>query len=89
MEERHEIIEFPDNSPVKIFLHRLGNVNRHWHNSLEILFLLSGTLHAIVDDQSYQLKEEDLLLINSNSIHSLPDQLQLFHLRSQTARAFL
>ncbi len=71
MEERHEIIEFPDNSPVKIFLHRLGNVNRHWHNSLEILFLLSGTLHAIVDDQSYQLKEEDLLLINSNSIHSL------------------
>lgn len=71
MEERHEIIEFPDNSPIKVFLHRLGNVNRHWHNSLEILFLLSGTLHAVVDDQSYQLREEDLLLINSNSIHSL------------------
>lgn len=71
MEERHEIIEFSKDSPVKFFLHRLGNVNRHWHNSIEILFVLNGTLQASVDRQTYTLGPEDVLLINSNSLHSL------------------
>ena len=32
MEHRHEVVNFPDNSPVKIFIHKLGDVNMHWLN---------------------------------------------------------
>ena len=71
MEERHEIIKFPRNLSMKIFLHRIGSVNRHWHRSFELLFLLEGSVHTGMDGQSFDMAEGDVLLINSNSIHEL------------------
>lgn len=71
MEERYEIINYPDDIPVRVFHHRLGSVPKHWHESLELLFVLTGEVHAVVDDQTIILKTSDLLVINSCSIHEL------------------
>lgn len=71
MEQMHEIIQFDNSVPVKCFLHKLGYSNRHWHDSMELLFILSGSTDLIVEDQVYRLHEEDLVLINSNKIHEL------------------
>lgn len=71
MEERYEIIEFPRNLDMKIFMHKIGDVNRHWHRSLELLFLLEGSVHAGIDGQIFDMSEGDVVLINSNSIHEL------------------
>lgn len=71
MEERHEIIEFPRNLSMKIYMHRLGDVTLHWHRSLELLLLLEGTVHASVDGKSFNMSVGDILLINSNSLHEL------------------
>ena len=71
MEERHEIIEFPRNLSMKIFMHRIGSVNRHWHRSLELLFLLEGSARVGMDGKSFDMAEGDVVLINSNSIHEL------------------
>ena len=71
MEERHELIEFPKNLHIKIFLHKIGSVTRHWHRSIELLFVLEGAAHVIMDEQSFSLAGGDILLINSNSIHAL------------------
>lgn len=71
LEERHEIIEFSPNIPLKIFMHKLGFVAKHWHKSLELLMVLEGVIEITVDDSSYTLKSEDIILINSNSIHEI------------------
>ncbi len=71
LEERHEIIEFPPNIPLKIFMHKLGSVDNHWHRSIEILMVLDGTITISIDNTNYTLSSEDIILINSNTIHSL------------------
>lgn len=43
----------------------------HWHKEIEILFLLSGELQITVDNTEYSLKTGDIILINSNQIHSI------------------
>ena len=71
MEERHEIIEFPRDLQMKVFLHKVGNVARHWHRSLELLFVLEGQVHVRMDEKPSLLSGGDVILINSNSIHEL------------------
>ena len=71
MEERHEIIHFDSENPVKIFMHKLGDVSRHWHESIELLFVLAGTVNIFYGDKGTVLKKDDILLINSNTIHEL------------------
>lgn len=71
MEERHEIIDFPQDLQLKVFIHKIGNVARHWHHSIELLLVLEGQAHVNMDEQSFVLSEGDVILINSNSIHEL------------------
>lgn len=71
MEYRHEIINFGENVPVKCFIHQLGTAERHWHNSLELLFVMQGSIHIVVDGEQYVLEQDDVILINSNSPHEL------------------
>ncbi len=74
LDETHEIITFSKQLPIKVFMHKLGAVTKHWHQSLELLMILDGTLQVTVDEESYELHSEDILLINSNSIHKLQSQ---------------
>lgn len=71
MEQRHEIIHFSSKIPGKVFLHRLGSVPKHWHRSIELLFVLSGTVHIVVDDRNYVLRSTDVFVINSLATHEL------------------
>lgn len=69
MEYRHEIINFNNKLPIKFFMHRIGDVNRHWHQSLELVVNIKGQLTIVVEDEKYHLSDGDMLLINSNEIH--------------------
>lgn len=71
MEYRHEIIEFPDSLPLKIFIHRIGDVGMHWHQSLELLYIVSGDVEITVGKDVFRLSADDILLINPNMPHSL------------------
>lgn len=71
MEQRHEIIHFSSKIPGKVFLHRLGSVPKHWHRSIELLFVLSGTVNIVVDDKSFVLHTTDIFVINSLATHEL------------------
>lgn len=71
MEFRHEIINFPKKLPIKFFLHRIGSVSRHWHQSLELIVTMKGQVDINVNNISYQLGAGDLILINSNEVHEL------------------
>ena len=71
MEARHEIIHFDSGSPIRLFMHKLGDVARHWHESLELLFVLAGKVTVLAGDLQATLNPDDMLLINSNVIHEL------------------
>lgn len=71
MEARHEIIPFDQASPIHLFMHKLGDVSRHWHESLELLFVLAGEVTVLTGDRQNTLQADDMLLINSNVVHEL------------------
>jgi AraC-like DNA-binding protein len=41
----------------------------HWHSSIEIVYLLKGSVWAAVDGQVFEVKPRDLVFVNSGSIH--------------------
>ena len=67
----HEIINYQSNVPIKLFFQRIGTSARHWHNSIEILFVLQGSMQVMIENHSFTLKEDDILLINPNHIHEI------------------
>lgn len=66
-----EDIDFTEKIPIKYFIAAIEDSWAHWHNEIEILFLLSGTLQITVEDAHHDLKSGDIILINSNQIHSI------------------
>ena len=41
----------------------------HWHEYVEILYLIRGQFSAIVQATEYRLNEGDLIIINSGDLH--------------------
>lgn len=90
MNATHEIIEYNEEMPMKLFYQRIGSVSKHWHRSLEILFVLSGEMNITINSNNYLLKEDDIIVINPNILHetfsedcillSLQMRLSMFHL---------
>lgn len=71
MKFNHEIISFPKNVPLNLSINRLGSVGRHWHQSLEIVFVVNGDVNVKLSDSSFTLSVGDVILINPNGIHEL------------------
>ncbi|MCC3868899.1 GH39 family glycosyl hydrolase [Terrisporobacter mayombei] len=67
----YEVIKFNDALPVKIFIHQINNVQSHWHESIEILFVTKGSVELVLSGKLFNLKEDDLIIINSKEIHSV------------------
>jgi quercetin dioxygenase-like cupin family protein len=42
---------------------------KHFHNSYEIFFLVSGNMTYFIDDRTYAVREGDLVFINKNLPH--------------------
>jgi len=72
MDFKHEIITSNKDISVKFqYSEDTGSiVSKHWHRSLEIIYLLSGTLEVNINGLNYSLSENDLILINPLEIHS-------------------
>lgn len=75
MEYQHELIIPDEGLPFKLFLFEGAEGNyvreKHWHTSIEIFAVQEGTLSFYLNDREYPLKKGELMLINSNEIHSI------------------
>ncbi len=66
-----QILQSTQAVPLSItFIQMDGSVNE-CHPHLEILFCLSGTSDIIVDGVVYNMQAEDVILINTGSVHSI------------------
>lgn len=75
MEITHELIIPNEDLPFKMFPFEGGGGSyfreKHWHHAIEIFAVFEGTLNFFINDRQYSLKSGQLLLINSNEIHSI------------------
>ncbi len=67
----HEIITRRAQLPVYFGIYDSYNqlVPSHWHNHIEVLYLLKGTLHLTRNDEKYTLRHNDLFVVNASDIH--------------------
>lgn len=70
MEHNYELVKTDIGVPIKVFIHSVNKLKMHWHKQLEILLVLEGSISIGIGDDEYLLKENDLILINSNEIHN-------------------
>lgn len=69
---QHENVITPQPLPAKFFYYSSASqlITRHWHNSLELLYMKSGVMNVVVNNDTYSLSQGDLIVINSGDIHS-------------------
>lgn len=89
-----EEMDMPDYSfPIKIhpiFKKRKNKkmIINHWHPHIELLFFTSGKAEMTIGLNSFQVKENDLVIVNSNEMHagiSLSDELEYYCIIFDTA----
>lgn len=71
MSSIYETIKFSSKMQMNIFIHSVNYVQNHWHESLEILFVLNGNVNIVLDDNAYNLSKEDVIVINANEVHTI------------------
>lgn len=74
MANNHEVISFNDKLPIKLFINRIGSIDPHWHQSIELSVILNGEVDIKINESNYHLKQYDVILVNSNTVHSLVSQ---------------
>lgn len=43
----------------------------HFHQDIELLYVMEGTLDMIMGEQTVHMKEDDILVVNANKKHSV------------------
>ncbi|MBT2721145.1 AraC family transcriptional regulator [Bacillus sp. ISL-46] len=71
MKYPYESVVINKEIPMFLLMNSVKYVAMHWHDRIEILFVLRGQIHVYVGREEYFLHESDLLLINSNEVHGV------------------
>ena len=76
MENLREIVKFN-------IIHETNSEPReqHYHQNLDLLYVLAGSVDVVIDDKIFQLKPEDMILINSNKRHKFENSGNLLAIR--------
>ncbi|MBP1963220.1 cupin domain-containing protein [Paenibacillus aceris] len=59
-----------------LFVNSVAHVPYHWHKEVENIYVLQGAVTILVDQQQYDLKQDDIIVVNSMSVHKLERTLQ-------------
>ena len=72
---------------VKLSKQELENIKNypiHWHNTIEIVFVLEGSVSVIINSGNYKIYARELEIINCNEAHTIysddNNKALIFHL---------
>lgn len=71
MNINHELVNFKTSSPFQFSVLAIENLERYWHQSIELLYVLSGNAQVYCRNTQYNLREDDIILINMFDVHSV------------------
>lgn len=65
------MIEFKNGMPVKAFIRGGFQHPYHWHDALEMIQVLEGTMNLGVGDHNLTLEQNDIAIVNMEEIHRI------------------
>lgn len=68
---RPETIEFSGDLPVRAFVRKAAQYPYHWHNALEIIYVLQGQAYIGMGAETNLLEENDIAVVNVAEIHRI------------------
>ena len=68
---RRQDINFPAEAPIKISYANIREYPIHWHNAIEILYVLKGSIHVNIDTDSFEVLEREMEIINMDEAHRI------------------
>jgi len=72
MEFKHELVKRNEDISV-MFLNMTDNariIPKHWHNHMEIIYILDGYIEVDINNSTYLVKKNQLIVISPRDIHS-------------------
>jgi len=72
LEFKHELVRPNDDISV-MFLNMTDNariITKHWHNHIEIIYILDGYIEVDINNSEYLIKEDQIIVISPRDIHS-------------------
>lgn len=66
-----EIVKYPKIKHIKMFVNEIKSVENHIHNDFEIFVVLNSVGVVKINSTSYNVKQGDIIFINSGDVHSL------------------
>ena len=67
---RKEYVEYMKDLPINIYLANIEEYPLHWRDSIQIIFVLKGSLDVGIENEIYSLEEKEIEIINSNEVYS-------------------
>lgn len=67
---RKEYVEYMKDLPINIYLANIEEYPLHWQDSIQIIFVLKGTVNVSIENEIYTLEEKEIEIINSNEVYS-------------------
>lgn len=81
---RKEFITYPLDLPLNISYASVKNYPLHWHNTIEIIYVLKGRINISIDTDSFELYENEVEIINSDETHTIysneDNRILMFHI---------
>ena len=68
---RRQYITYPKDLPIKITYANIREYPIHWHNSIEIIYVLKGSIFVNIDTDSFEILEKELEIINMDEAHRI------------------
>lgn len=87
----YEIVQLDPNLPIRCNLYQVQSQlsPSHWHEHLEIIYLLEGQLQIYCDEEEYTLEAGDFFVVNSNKIHGTRSSGEVYSLLLQIPFSYL
>lgn len=70
---RREYTNYMPELPIKISLINIEEYPIHWHDSVEIIFVLKGAITAFIETGKFEIEQGELEIINCDEAHSLKE----------------
>lgn len=71
MNESTKLLHFGENIPVQMRVESTMPQTMHWHNHVELYYVLSGTATISLPEQEFSLCEDQLIIINPFTSHAI------------------
>ena len=81
---RKEYVNYNSDLPIQITYATIKEYPLHWHNAIEIVYVLKGKINISIDTDNFELYENELEIINVDESHRLysneDNKILLFHI---------